>query len=102
VENLRTVTAPSGKVGIVMPDILSDIFAAIQSERDVDELMRHKIRLQKIDKFTGRTYPFYINRVETILYEFYRVGFILERLEQYEKGDYDMSHYFYMLLASTG
>ena len=72
-----------GVIIIAMPDVWHDIIEVYEREpRTRNTLKDDGIRLPKIDKFTGKAYPFHARRTEHILGPFLRQGFILEAIEQ--------------------
>ncbi|WP_082122354.1 MULTISPECIES: trans-aconitate 2-methyltransferase [Frankia] len=83
--NIEAQLAPSGTVVVVLPDVLTDIYQlgdpAVEA---LGKYIKGQVFLDKIDKFTGRSYPFYAQRIEKIISAFLDCSFFLSNIRQIE------------------
>jgi hypothetical protein len=83
--NIEAQLTPSGTLVIILPDVLTDIHqlggSAVEA---LGQYIKGSVRLDKVDKFTGRPYPFHAQRIEEIVSAFLDCGFLLTAIRQVE------------------
>lgn len=75
--NARSLIDMNGWLALILPDPLQETTGSLQEMR---RLMGGRVSLQKVDKFTGETYPFYISRNEDVISDALSNGFSLSSL----------------------
>ena len=83
IEGAIDLLADKGLLVIAMPDGWKDILTASLDDSSLPQrFLTEAIKLPKIDKFTGCSYPFSTMRIETLITTALRHDCVLETLEQ--------------------
>lgn len=71
-----------GIIYVALPDVWRDALAAKEDYSTLVELLDERTSISKIDKFTGKPYPFHAARLERIIEWFLINGCVLTDLEK--------------------
>jgi ubiquinone/menaquinone biosynthesis C-methylase UbiE len=66
-----------GELIIVLPDPWEEL---ISSAKPVSQLLTGRVSINKIDKFTGKLYPYYISRIEQVISNVLAFGLAVTKL----------------------
>lgn len=84
---------PGSTVVMVMPDVIEDVLGAQDPAVKADFWAEGSVSIPKVDKFTGRPYPFIAHRVEYLLEAVTSSGCSIERVERYSCTQSDHVHF---------
>ena len=83
IRSISTLLGSGGMLVIALPDVWRDAFEMNgRTSGSLDALLEGGIDLAKVDKFTGRPYPFYAKRIEHLIANVLGCSFALEALRQ--------------------
>ena len=91
VELLKDNLSVGGVLVVSHPDTLLDLFQSVPniSDATLSDYTLSCVKLDKVDKFTGRPYPFVAHRVSTLVERFVSAGL---KLCRFERAPGDMGH----------
>jgi SAM-dependent methyltransferase len=82
-KNVADVITRDGLLILALPDVWRDALRhAAEGSRFAAALLEGQAEIPKIDKFTGKEYPFHAHRIEQIISVVLQLDFSLEALEQ--------------------
>jgi SAM-dependent methyltransferase len=89
-QNIADLVVPGGTLVVFLPDVLRDILkSGSQREQHLSEYVNGYCELEKLDKFTKQPYPFYANRIETVVADFLNIGLQLLHFAIYQCNEAD-------------
>jgi SAM-dependent methyltransferase len=82
---ISELSSGGSKLFVVLPDAWGDVLHSEDEPLRLGrEFLAGALTLHKIDKFTGKNYPFKALRIESVISDVLSLDFVLERLERYD------------------
>ncbi len=81
-QNAADQVAPGGLLILALPDVWRDALQCAHHGGTAEALLEGSVEIPKVDKFTGKAYPFHAHRPEKVIATILQRGFHLERLER--------------------
>jgi SAM-dependent methyltransferase len=79
-KRIGSLVSENGHLAVVLPDVLQDLIAIEDSHDALNRYILGATELDKVDPFTGQSYPFRATRTELIIEAMNNVGFLLQQL----------------------
>lgn len=98
--HIAALVEANGLLAIFMPDTLQDTLEDDHALEKLSEFAKGSSKLEKVDKFTGRPYPFVAHRPISVVQCFMALGFIMIDTSRTEEGS-GAFYFLFRLQASS-